>query len=201
MQAIFDTGDSVPWAVMDASADITCSLGAPMRWRENRPLGAWILSARAALDAGRPLPLADAPDTVRIVRCNRSNGEQYQHNDVRTISGPALRFIDSAGDETFSILTYANASTTTIEKAVHRRRIRVNEGADYEGAYSLLDTAIDAAGDPQETAFTLLDHILSVCVGLSGVDQTRIRRMLGEHALTVAAQPADHLTRAIERIF
>lgn len=183
MQAIFDTGDSVPWAVLDSSSDITCALGVPMRWRDNRPLGDWILSARAALKAGRPLPLADSPDTVRIVRCDRTNGDQYHHNDVRTISGPALRFIDNAGDETFSILTYPNASTTTIEKAVHRRGIRVNEGADYEGAYSLLDTAIDAAGDPQETAVALLEHILSVCVGLSGADQTRIRRMLGEHTL------------------
>ena len=183
MQAIFDGEDSVPWAVINSSSDITCALSVPMRWRANRPLGDWILSARAELQAGRPLLLADAPDTVRIVRCDRSNGDQHHHKDVRTISGPALQFIDNAGDQTFSILTYPNASTTTIEKAVHRRGIRVNEGADYERAYSLLDTAINVAGDPQETAVALLKYILSVSVGLSGVDQTRIRSMLGERSL------------------
>ena len=183
MQAIFESKDSIGWTAIESCADELCALTTPQRWRDNPALGEWILSARAELASGRPLRLKGAPSTVEVLLCQRTDGSSYRTRDVRTIASPALQFVKRAGQASFSILTFPNESTMTIESAVQRLGVGINEGADYEKAYELLETATAAESRPHLTALQLLDSLRASSVGISAADYKRLKSTLSPEAI------------------
>lgn len=182
MQGIFEVGDAVPWSELKEQVDACGRLDVPKRWRmtrETRLLGEWILEVRAALEGGRPLPLATAPESVAVARCDQTRGNAYRQRNPQAIRPHVLQFVQAAGQDSLSVLTFPNDAVLTIESAAHFLGLKVNEGADYEDAYRLLDRAIEADGDPARISHLLLDHIRSSSVGVRQDDHDRLAGMFG----------------------
>lgn len=182
MQAIFEDDEAVSWTDITDQVDASAMLDSPQRWRmseETQQLGNWILEARAALSGGQPLPLETAPDSVTVAACDRTRGDAFPQRDARTISRHIWPFVNASGDDSLSILTYSNDAVYTIESAAHSAGIRVNEGADYDATYRLLDSVIEADCEPAAVCRLLLDHIRKSSVGIRQADYDRLLRTFG----------------------
>lgn len=180
MQAIFDADNAVAWGDLRDEADECGLLNSPKRWRltdESRALGDWIITAREELQAGRALPLAHAPDSILVVRCNQTIGSQFNQGNAALIGGVVRQFVQDAGQDSLSALAFPNQAVLTIESAAHMLGIRINEGADYNDAYDFLEHAIDVAGDPARMASLLLDFIRGSSIGVAQADHDRLLRM------------------------
>lgn len=183
MQAIFEIDNAVLWSELNEQVDACGRLDTPKRWRmnqETRELGEWILEARAALEGGGPLPLATAPGSVSVARCDQTRGSAFPQRNPQAISRHVLRFVQDAGQDSICVLTYPNDAVLTIESTAHFLGLGVNEGADFNDAYRILDRVIDADGDLARISHMLLDHISSSSVGVRQADRDRLARMFGQ---------------------
>lgn len=57
-------------------------------------------------------------------------------------------------------------------------QLRINEGSDFEMAYSLLESATNNSGDSRALALSLIDHIQEVATGLDSAKRQAISRSL-----------------------
>ena len=179
MQAIFDVDGAVSWDGLKAEVDECALLNSPKRWRlteQSKELGEWIVMAREELNADRPLLLAAAPEAVSVVRCNRTSGSEFHQGNAGLIGEVIRKFVQDSGDDSLCALAFPTHTALTIESAAHFLGLRVNEGSDYDGAYKLLEQAIEAGDNPARLASLLLDFIKDSSVGISQADHDRLSR-------------------------
>ena len=114
-----------------------------------------------------------------MARCDQTRGGAYPQRNPQAISQHVRRFVQDAGQDSLSVLTFSNDAVLTIESAAHFLGIGINEGADYEDAYRLLERVFEADGDLTRVSHLLLDHIKLSSVGVRQYDHDRLAAMFG----------------------
>ncbi len=151
MQQIFRnksgaTGDAAwDWDEVKRSADAVEELDLPHRWNQGcKDLGAWTLSARAALKSGGVIDLRGRlPASITVVYAEN----RAQRNLEFQLSSTDRRAIDAFEKEQTAllILTAYNATARSM-RSFFFRRIPLWEGHVRQGLETLV-SAINAAGD------------------------------------------------------
>jgi DNA helicase-2/ATP-dependent DNA helicase PcrA len=169
MQAIYGFAgeDLLDWAKLAANADRAVALEQPQRWRETPELGEWIMAARAALQAGERLPMADRPACVRLERL--ADLDDVHPNSARPASALArlLRRELPRLRGTVAVLSRNKAHLRGL-LSVARDHLVAQEGADVELAYQILAHAEAAVGDPQTLANSVIELLGATSTGLTG---------------------------------
>jgi DNA helicase-2/ATP-dependent DNA helicase PcrA len=178
MQAIYEAGasDYLSWEQLSREANAVVALDTPRRWRENPRLGEWILAARRELQAGLPLPLQSAPPCVRIIRLPQLQCAAFGHGNAGAIAGTVRRFMRDAPG-TAAILSRHNNHVWGLHIAAGGQ-LRLNEGAEYEGAYTLIEDVAAKLGNPRLLAGMLVEHLKSVSTGLDAAKERAISSAL-----------------------
>jgi len=178
MQAIYedDQAGSVRWEQLLGEAASSGSLRDAQRWRDDRALGDWILAARADLKAGRPLPLRNAPPTVTVRRIGGLRCAGFGHGNSGQLARPIQDFVRNA-EGSVAVLSRRNNHAWGLHIAAGGT-LRLNEGADYERAYTLLEQAAANRDSPQRLALCLAEHIRAVSTGLNAARYNAIGRAL-----------------------
>jgi hypothetical protein len=178
MQAIYESDDRgrPSWDQLVAEANISKTLIIPQRWDEHPDLGAWICLARTELQAGRNLPLQAAPQSVNIQRVTGLRCAGFGYGNVGAI-GPTVReFLRNSGGSA-AILSRYNNHVWGLHVAA-AGKVRVNEGAEFNAAYGLVENAIVNINNPQRMAACLLAHIETVSTGMDGEKKRSATLML-----------------------
>jgi DNA helicase-2/ATP-dependent DNA helicase PcrA len=178
MQAIYegDTAGNVTWGQLISEAQSSCSLTEAQRWRDDRALGDWILAARTELKAGRPLPLRDAPPSVTVRRVRGLRCAGFGYGNAGHLARPVQDFTRNA-EGSVAVLSRHNNHVWGLHIAAGGR-LRLNEGADYERAYTLLEEASANKNSAQRMALCLVEHVRSVSTGFDAAKCDAIRRAL-----------------------
>jgi hypothetical protein len=178
MQAIFegDTPANVTWGQLLAEAGASCSLTEAQRWRDDRALGDWILAARTELKAGRHLPLRDAPPNVAVQRIRGLRCAGFGHGNAGHLARPVQDFARTA-EGSVAVLSRHNNHVWGLHIAAGGA-LRLNEGADYERAYALLEQASANRDSPQRMALCLAEHVRSVSTGFDAAKSDAVRKSL-----------------------
>jgi DNA helicase-2/ATP-dependent DNA helicase PcrA len=176
MQAIYDgdTAPNVSWCQLLAEATSSCSLSDAQRWRDNPALGDWILAARTELKAGRSLPLRDAPPSVAIRRVSGLRCAGFGYGNARQLARPIQNFTRNV-EGSVAVLSRHNNHVWGLHIAAGGT-LRLNEGADYEQAYILLEEASASNDSPQRLALCLAEHVRKVSTGLDAAKFDSVRR-------------------------
>jgi hypothetical protein len=166
MQAIYENEikGKVAWDQLLAEAASWSSLTDAQRWRADRALGDWILLARSELRCGRSLPVRDVPPSVDIKRIPGLRCAGFGYGNTGQLTGPVQAFSRKATGS-IAVLSRYNNHVWGLHIAAGGT-LRLNEGSDYEKAYTLMDKAIANQNSPQHLARCLLAHIQSVSTGL-----------------------------------
>jgi hypothetical protein len=178
MQAIYegDAAGAVTWDWLLAEAASSSSLTEAQRWRDDRALGEWILAARVELQAGRRLPLQDAPSSVTIRRIGGLRCAGFGRGNAGQLARPVQEFTRNA-EGSVAVLSRHNNHVWGLHVAAGGT-LRLNEGADYEKAYALLEEASANRDSPQRLSLCLAEHIRDVSTGLDAAKYDAIRRAL-----------------------
>lgn len=180
MQAIYeaDTARTVAWDHLSSQAEAVVKLDDPQRWRATPDLGDWILYARDELQAGRVLPLREAPNSVEVRRISELTCAGFGYGNAGQLSNPVQNFIDGSG-ESAAILSRHNNHVWGLHVA-SGDRLRLNEGSEFGAAYELLEAARANEGQPSRMALCLVDHIQTVSTGLDEAKRRAITSALEE---------------------
>jgi hypothetical protein len=184
MQAIYEnqvTGN-VAWDQLLAEAASSSSLTEAQRWQEDPALGDWILAARSELRSGRPLPLRDAPPNVVIRRIPGFRCAGFGHGNAGQLAGPVQEFSRNT-DGSLAVLSRHNNHVWGLHVAAGGT-LRLNEGADYEMAYALVDAAIANQDSPERLAKCLVAHVQSVSTGLDSAKFRAVQKALSPDGIT-----------------
>jgi DNA helicase-2/ATP-dependent DNA helicase PcrA len=158
--------DKNRWENLKATADKFEELDEPHRWKgERRPLGDWILRARAALKSGNPIDLRNnLPSAVRVLTAeniSQRNGG-YQVTDVQ--GRPIRDHIRNAN--AVMILGRRNETVAGL-RSFFNRSVPIWEGHTRD-ALSCLAVALSAnAGNAPAVARATVSFIQEVSVGFS----------------------------------
>jgi hypothetical protein len=165
MQAIFDQGAGIDWDKVRRTASIYDELDEPRRWDDAPDLGRWVLRARRSLADGHSLPLATRPPSVRLLPVS-SLSDPPPHSEAvqQPVIAPLYRLLAELHGS-LAVLVRYNKHAKGLRVAT-RGRLTVNEGAELPLAYSAIDRAELAAGDPREMALALLALLLETSSGV-----------------------------------
>lgn len=178
MQAIHPANDKryVEWDAVWAAADDTGSLKEPHRWADAPDLGEWIMASRAALKAGNPVSLGDAPACVSVISHNGLAGRE-RFRDMPTASREVHRFLNSAPDSAAVLVFLGNMAKSTAQ--VGGWRAPLNEGAQLDELDVLIKALEAHAGNAQALAAAFLDFLGVIGVGLTTDISDGLRGRLG----------------------
>lgn len=178
MQAIYEEADQarISWDRLSHEAGTFVELDEPQRWTENRELGEWILLARRELAAGRPLPIAQRPASVRVTRAEGIDCANFGYGNAGQLAVPINRFLNNL-DGTVAVLARRRRLIWTLHEAA-RHRLLFNEGADYQDAYSVIARAVMHDGNAQQLALLLVEHLREVSSGVTRAIRDSIARAL-----------------------
>jgi superfamily I DNA/RNA helicase len=178
MQAIYETqtAERVSWDRLSREAGAVVSLDTPQRWRDDADLGEWILAARQELHNGRPLPLRQAPSSVQVRRLPSLRCAGFGHGNAGLLTPPVQEFLTNSSGSA-AVLSRHNNHVWGLHIAAGYR-LRLNEGADYSEAYTLLERAIASIGNPQRLSISMVDHLASVSTGLDQAKRQALSRAL-----------------------
>src|SRR5690606_1101645 len=178
MQAIHPANDNghVDWDALWGMADDTGKLEEPHRWSEMPDLGEWIMASRAALKAGNPVSLRDAPACVSAISYNALAGRE-RYRDVRAAGREVHRFLNDAPDSA-AILTYLGRMAKSTAQS-GGWRAPLNEGAQLDELDLLLQALEVRAGDAPGLAGAFLDFLAVIGVGLTAGVSNGLRGRLG----------------------
>ena len=178
MQAIHSANDNghVDWDAVWAAADDTGSLEQPHRWADAPELGEWIMASRAALKAGNPVSLRDAPGCVSAISHGGLAGRK-RYQDAQTAGRAVHRFLDRARDSA-AVLAYLGDMAKSNAQA-GSWRAPVNEGAQLDELEVLIQALEARAGDAQGVAGAFLDFLAAIGVGLTSQISEGLHRRLG----------------------
>jgi hypothetical protein len=178
MQAIYeaDTTGGLTWAQLLTEAASSSSLTEAQRWRDDRALGDWILAARTELRAGRALPLRDAPPSVTVRRIQGLRCAGFGHGNAGQLARPVQDFTRQV-EGSMAVLSRHNNHVWGLHIAAGGT-VRLNEGADYEGAYGLIEAAVANRHSAQRLTQCLVEHIRSVSTGFDAAKSDAVQRAL-----------------------
>ena len=179
MQAIYEAqpGQTVAWDQLMREAGQVVSLDTPQRWEAQPELGDWIMDARSELRAGRCLPLAQAPGCVRVANVAGLGCVGFGHGNVAGIAPTVRAFTRSCARGTAAILSRHNNHVWGLHIASAGGYL-LNEGAEFNDAYHLLERAGTHVGNPQQMAACLVDYVVSISTGLNSAKRAAILRAL-----------------------
>ncbi len=179
MQAIYGSmEDLVDWDEHCRAADRTESLEDPRRWDHIPELGEWIMRAREALRAAKPVPAGACPScvTIRQVRGLRDPANPKSRT-VQPVLLPVLHRIAGRVGGSLAVLTRYNEHARGLNSAL-RGRVVIQEGVEFEAAYEALDRAEASLGKPREMSFALVDLLGKTCTGLTDALKHQLSRSL-----------------------
>jgi DNA helicase-2/ATP-dependent DNA helicase PcrA len=178
MQAIYevDGGGAITWNQLLSEAVSASSLEDGQRWRDDPALGDWILAARQELKAGRRLPLNGAPPSVTVVYVRGLRCAGFGHGNPGPLTGPVQAFTRSC-EGSIAVLSRHNKHVWGLHIAAGGS-LRLNEGSDYESAYTLLDNAVANRESSQALALCLIEHVRSVASGFDAAKYDAVQRAL-----------------------
>jgi hypothetical protein len=151
LQGIFEfTGAQIDWDALGA-AHPAVSLTTPWRWKENPDMAAFLIEARAALLAGRPIDLRSPPSCVTVHQWSGPVPGPNQEGHA-----PAcLQALRECCNEVTVVITHHNAHALGL-----RRKLpgfgAYHEGADHEPARTILEKVRAANGDAPALADLLV---------------------------------------------
>jgi DNA helicase-2/ATP-dependent DNA helicase PcrA len=178
MQAIHPANDDgyVDWDAVWAASDDTGSLKEPHRWADAPELGEWIMVGRAALKAGNPVSLRDAPACVSPVSYNALAGRE-RFRDVPAASREVHGFLNGAPDSAAVLAFLGNMAKSAAQAGSWRAPL--NEGAQLDELDELIQALEDRAGNAQAVAGAFLDFLALIGVGLRADMSDGLRGRLG----------------------
>lgn len=178
MQAIHPGNDNgyVDWDALWGAADDRGFLEEPHRWARACELGKWIMASRAALKAGNPVSLRDAPACVTTISHNALAGRE-RFRDVKTASREVHAFLNGAPDSAAILAFLGNMAKSTAQAGGWRAPL--NEGAQLDELEVLIQALEAHAGNAQELAGAFLDFLAVIGVGLTADLSNGLRRRLG----------------------
>lgn len=132
--------------------------------------------------AGRILPLRDAPNCVVIRRLPGLRCAGFGQGNAGQLAGPVQEFTRNT-DGSIAVLSRRNNHVWGLHVAAGGT-LRLNEGADYEKAYALIDEAIANQHSPERLVKCLVAHIEFVSTGLDAVKSKAIHKALGPDRVT-----------------
>lgn len=182
LQAIYDDGNGIGWDQLEREADARLLLETPHRWSQNPELGDWIMLARSALKAGAPLPLRSRPGCVRVTTVAGMPDAAFGKGDQRFLSAPLQAFLNRHERGTAAVLA-ATRNLTLGLFSCGRGRVRMNEGADFEAAYSALEAAVTAIGKPQELCKIIINLVSQAGTGFTSAHRHALDRALSPNEL------------------
>jgi DNA helicase-2/ATP-dependent DNA helicase PcrA len=178
MQAIHPANDNgyVDWNAVWAEADDTGTLEEPHRWSDAPELGEWIMASRAALKAGKPVSLRDAPGCVSAITHNNLAGRE-RFRDVPTASREVHGFLNGAPDSAAVLAFLGNMAKSTAQAGSWRAPL--NEGAQLDELDVLIQALEAQAGNAQGLAEAFLDFLAVIGVGMTADVSDGLRGRLG----------------------
>ncbi len=178
MQAIHPGNDNhyVDWDALWAVADDRGLLEEPYRWAGAPELGEWVMASRAALKAGNPVSLRDAPACVRTISYNALAGRE-RFRDVQTASREVHAFLNGAPDSAAILAFLGNMAKSTAQAGGWRAPL--NEGAQLDELDVLIQALEAHPGNAQELAGAFLDFLAVIGVGLTADLSNGLRGRLG----------------------
>lgn len=178
MQAIYEsgTGHAITWDHLLAESDEVVVLETPQRWRDEPELGVWIQRARTELKAGNPLPISEAPRSVRVSSLAGVQCAGFGRGNAGALAGPLQRALRNCTGSA-AVLSRHNNHVWSLHVAAGGR-LKLNEGAEFQDAYTLLEDVVAADGNPSGMATCLVDHLASVSSGLDQAKRSTIASAL-----------------------
>lgn len=178
MQAIHPANDNsyVDWDAVWAAADKTGSLEEPHRWADTPALGEWIMASRAALKAGNPVSLQEAPACVSSISHNGLAGRKRLRG-VPTASREVHGFLNDAPDSAAVLAFLGNMAKSMAQAGSWRAPL--NEGAQLDELDLLIQALEAQAGNAQGVAGAFLDFLAVIGVGLTAHISDGLRGRLG----------------------
>lgn len=178
MQAIHPGNDNgyVDWDALWAAADDRGLLEEPHRWAGAPELGEWIMASRAALKAGNPVVLRDAPACVWTVSHNALAGRE-RFRDMPTASREVHAFLNGAPDSAAVLAFLGNMAKSSAQAGGWRAPL--NEGAQLDELEVLIQGLEAQAGNAQGLAGAFLDFLAVIGVGLTADLSDGLRGRLG----------------------
>lgn len=152
------------WQALRERATRYEPLETPHRWSGgSRPLGEWVLAARAALEAGNPIDLrGDLPEGLRLVRASNIGN----HGQFRLDADAALVRDFVRQSESLLVL----APTQKLVAGIHAffgRTIRIWEGHTRDALRDLSYACAANAGNAPALAAAMCDFIQAVMTGFT----------------------------------
>jgi DNA helicase-2/ATP-dependent DNA helicase PcrA len=178
MQAIHpaNADNYVNWDRLWAEADDKGSLVEPHRWADAPTLGEWIMASRAALKAGEPVRLRDAPACVIAVSHDGLAGRNG-FRDWR-VAGGAIHGFSNAAPKSAAILAFLGEMAKSVAQA-GRWRAPLNEGAQLDELDVLIQGIEAHDGNAAAMAGAFLDFLAVIGVGLTNDTSAGLRGRLG----------------------
>lgn len=170
MQKIFrensplDASPPCDWDLLLAQAEIAAELSNPHRWRSGCPqLGAWTLSARAALKSGGKIDLRHLPPSIHVIHAEN----QAQRNLDYRLSSADRRPVDGfeARQSSLLILTRHNFTARAL-RSVFNRRVPLWEGHT-RAALETLISVLSAGSTPETVARAVVSFMGNIGKGFS----------------------------------
>lgn len=183
LQAIFEDESTQAWSDTTFWASLGGELTVPRRWPDSPELGDWLLQVRSRLNGG---PAAGGvPPSVRIVsvadlkdlRVNTTEPPVALTNRLLRHTLPTL-----AG--TVALLVPSNAMARGLRVAL-RSEIHLDECANLQHAYDLLDRAVQAEGNPLALSHVMLDLIHATATGLQKALRDQLNDVLKDDSIDV----------------
>ena len=173
MQAIFAfSGDLVDCESVAAEADMSDSLFEPRRWDEVPELGEWLLAARAALVAGKALPIDTRPPCVQIyVLPDLPN----IHPKFDAVPYQMMSTLEKCltVDGSLAVLVPTRANCQGMRGAT-KHEIPIYEGSDIPLAHEVLRVATGKEGDPVALSKLAVELIEGTSIGFTKVFREQV---------------------------
>lgn len=167
------------WQSLRERANCYVRLEFPHRWTDgSRALGDWVLAARSALEAGRPIDLrGDLPQGLRLVRATNigNRGQFLLDAEAATVRGIVR--------QSNSLLVLA--PTQELVNNLHAffgRTIRIWEGHSRDALRKLSQTCANNPGDAQVLAGATCDFIQAVTTGFTAERRQQFLREIHDGA-------------------
>ena len=168
------------WASLRGRATRYESLDFPHRWSQgSRPLGEWVLAARASLDAGNQIDLrGQLPEGLRLIRAsNIGNPGQFRLDQSADVVRNLVR-------QSQSLLVLA--PTQDLVASIHAffgRAIRIWEGHTRDALRELSYTCAANAGNAHALGEAMCTFIRSVLTGFTADRRDRCLNEIATGAL------------------